>query len=267
MDSALNNSYNNISRAIKIFDLNFIRNLIRSNSHILSIYFYEKFLDQYEDVFLYCKENSIPYFIVNSETYKTWRIQTEGILAILPSKSLQFSSLKSYFQFFEKKDTMKGYTFVVLDCIQGAGNFGAIVRTCNHLGADAIIIPKNRSVDTSSKEAFKASSGVLFYVPHIVVPNICQVIQELKKMNFWIYGLDMNGSENIWNCKFPKNTVLVSGNEAVGMRDLTRKNCDFTLSISNYGIVDSLNVSVATAIALSEIKRQKYKSLKDIKFI
>ena len=142
---------------------------------------------------------------------------------------------------------------VMLDHIQDPHNFGAIIRTCEAAGVDAIIIPKDRSVSVNGT-VIRTSVGASKYVPIIRVTNLVSAIKEMKKEGFWFFGTDMNG-ENYSKLDYKGKTCLVIGNEGDGMSKLVKENCDFIASIPMIGKINSLNASVATGIIIYEAVR------------
>lgn len=142
---------------------------------------------------------------------------------------------------------------VMLDHIQDPHNFGAIIRTCEAAGVDAIIIPKDRSVSVNGT-VIRTSVGASKYVPIIRVTNLVQTIKEMKKQGFWFFGTDMNG-ENYSKLDYKGKTALIIGNEGDGMSKLVKDNCDFIASIPMIGRINSLNASVAAGIIIYESVR------------
>lgn len=142
---------------------------------------------------------------------------------------------------------------VMLDHIQDPHNFGAIIRTCEAAGVDAIIIPKDRSVSVNGT-VIRTSVGASKHVPIIRVVNLVNTIKELKKEGFWFFGTDMNGT-NYSKLDYKGKTCLIIGNEGDGMSKLVKENCDFIASIPMIGEINSLNASVATGIIVYEAVR------------
>jgi len=142
---------------------------------------------------------------------------------------------------------------VMLDHIQDPHNFGAIIRTCEAAGVDAIIIPKDRSVSVNGT-VIRTSVGASKYVPIIRVTNLVNTMKDMKKDGFWFFGTDMNG-ENYSKLDYKGKTCLIIGNEGDGMSKLVKENCDFIASIPMIGKINSLNASVATGIIIYEAVR------------
>jgi 23S rRNA (guanosine2251-2'-O)-methyltransferase len=144
---------------------------------------------------------------------------------------------------------------VVLDGIEDPHNLGAIIRTANAAGADAVIIPDRRAVGLTDTVA-KAAAGALEYTPIIRVGNLNQAIDKLKGGGFWIYGLDERGGQSYDAVEFAEPAAILLGAEGRGLHEHTRKRCDHLVRIPMAGKIASLNVSVAAGIVLFEWKRR-----------
>ncbi|MBR7162434.1 MAG: 23S rRNA (guanosine(2251)-2'-O)-methyltransferase RlmB [Clostridia bacterium] len=145
---------------------------------------------------------------------------------------------------------------VLLDGITDPHNLGAIVRSAECFGAHGIVIPKHRSVGVNDT-VVKVASGATEHMLIAKVTNINDTIRMLKEHNVWVYATDFDG-------KAPKqanltgNTAIVIGSEGEGIKKLTKELCDDTLTIPEYGKINSLNASVATGIILYEVVRQRH---------
>ena len=145
-----------------------------------------------------------------------------------------------------------GNLVVVLDEVQDTRNLGSCLRSASFFGVDAIIIPKNNSADYANPAVIETSTGGIYDLNLYKVSNISQTIQQLKENGYWISGFSEHGSNFIDRNKLDKKNVLIFGNEEKGIRQLVQKSCDQILKINQIGQTSSLNVSVATAIALYE---------------
>ncbi len=146
---------------------------------------------------------------------------------------------------------------LVLDGIEDPRNLGAIIRTAEAVKALAVIVPKRRTA-TINAISIKASSGAMAYFPIIEVVNLVRSLKELKKLGYWITGLDASAQENLYEAKLAYPMVLVLGAEGSGISRLVKEECDFMIKIPMLGKTESLNVSVAASIILYEIYRQAY---------
>ena len=147
---------------------------------------------------------------------------------------------------------------VIADEIEDPHNLGAIIRCAEGAGADGIIIPKRRSTGLTAAVA-KASAGAIEHIAIVKVTNIASTIDELKERGVWIYGAEADGSA-YYDTRFDSASAIVFGSEGGGISRLVREKCDFIISIPMYGKVNSLNVSCAAAVILSEAARQQRQS-------
>jgi 23S rRNA (guanosine2251-2'-O)-methyltransferase len=143
---------------------------------------------------------------------------------------------------------------IVCDEINDPHNLGAIIRSADCLGAHGVIIPKRRAVDLSATVS-KASAGALEGMLVAKAKNISAAIDELKEAGLWVYAADMDGTP-YYELSFDSPTAIVLGSEGSGVSRLVREKCDFIASIPQYGKVNSLNVSNAAAILMSEVAKQ-----------
>jgi 23S rRNA (guanosine2251-2'-O)-methyltransferase len=145
---------------------------------------------------------------------------------------------------------------VVLDGVEDPHNLGAVVRTAHAAGAAAVVIPERRAAGLTETVA-KAAAGALAYVPVVRVGNISRALEELKRLGYWIYGLDERGPQRYDQTAYTAPTALVLGGEGKGLHQSVARHCDFLVSIPMAGGVASLNVSVAAGVVLFEWRRQK----------
>ncbi|MEG0346021.1 MAG: 23S rRNA (guanosine(2251)-2'-O)-methyltransferase RlmB [Erysipelotrichaceae bacterium] len=145
---------------------------------------------------------------------------------------------------------------VMLDGIQDPHNLGAILRTCDGVGADGVIIGKHRSASLTPTVA-KVSTGAIDTIKVSVVPNLVQTIKKFKDSGYWVVGADATNAKNYDQGTYDVPLLLVVGSEGFGISPLVRKNCDYAISLPMEGSVTSLNASVATGILMYEIKRQR----------
>jgi 23S rRNA (guanosine2251-2'-O)-methyltransferase len=148
---------------------------------------------------------------------------------------------------------------IILDEIADPHNFGAILRTANAVGAHGVIIPKRRAIGLTSAVS-KAAAGAVEYVPVSRVTNIAQTIEYLKKNNIWVVGTDATGEKAFYESDLKGPLALVVGSEGEGMGKLIREKCDFVVNIPMQGEISSLNASVAAAIVMYEILKQRGRS-------
>jgi 23S rRNA (guanosine2251-2'-O)-methyltransferase len=149
------------------------------------------------------------------------------------------------------------YAFILLlDGIEDPHNLGAIIRTAEGAGADGIVIPERRAVGVTPT-VVKASAGASEHLPIARVTNLGRALEDLKSRNIWTVGLDERGSQLYDQLDYKMDCALVLGAEGHGLHEQVRKKCDFLVSIPMLGKVPSLNVSVAAAIVMYEVARQR----------
>lgn len=141
---------------------------------------------------------------------------------------------------------------IILDQVNDPHNVGAIIRSAAAFDAKAIVTTDRNAPEESAVLA-KSASGALELVPIMKYVNLANAIQELKNMGFWIYGFAESGSTPLGKTKFSGKVALILGAEGTGMRDLTKKNCDFLIHLETSIDFSTLNVSNAAAIAMYEV--------------
>ncbi len=146
--------------------------------------------------------------------------------------------------------------YVVLDGIEDPHNLGAILRTCDAAGVHGVITRQQRAVGLTPA-ALKAAAGAAEYVPLVQVANIARAIDRLKESGVWIVGIDNRAEKNFLSLDYRPATAVVVGAEGAGISALVKKKCDFLVSIPMKGKIASLNASVAAAIILYEVLRQR----------
>jgi 23S rRNA (guanosine2251-2'-O)-methyltransferase len=145
---------------------------------------------------------------------------------------------------------------LALDGVEDPQNLGALLRSADAAGVDAVLLTERRSAPLSPV-AVKASAGAAEHLRLARVVNLVRALEQLKERNIWCVGLDERGETAYDQYDFTSDTVVVLGREGAGLHDLVRKNCDHLLGIPMAGGVSSLNVSAAGAVVLFEAARQR----------
>jgi 23S rRNA (guanosine2251-2'-O)-methyltransferase len=151
---------------------------------------------------------------------------------------------------------------VLLDGIEDPHNLGAIVRTSLAAGASGVIIPERRAAGLTDTVE-RASAGALAHLPVARVKNLVRAMEEMKEAGYWLVGLDERAGKSYTGVDLKGSVGIVLGREGEGLHELTRKRCDFLVSIPTTGPVRSLNVSVAAGVMLFEAVRQRGSSQKN----
>lgn len=179
------------------------------------------------------------------------KVNDQGIVA-----QISMSTYLEYEEWIENIDVADNPVVLLLDEIEDAHNFGAIIRSAVASGVAGIIVSKHKQAPLNAT-VFKTSAGTLPLASVIRVTNLSQTLQKLKDDGFWICGLEQESEQTFWEKDLILPLVLVIGNEGKGMRPVTEKNCDFTVSIPMLSSIESLNASVSSALVTYEALRQR----------
>ena len=231
-----------------IYGKNVAREKLHNNSKINKIYLSEKFNDR--EIFDLIRKNNIKVsFVKNYELDKKVEGLHQGIV-------MEIDDVKTY-SYDEIIPNIKkeNPVIVMLDHLEDPHNFGAIIRTSEALGVDAIIIPTDRSVKVNST-VVKTSVGAIEYIPIIRVVNLNDTIRKLKDDGYWIIATDMDG-EDYSKIDYNMPVCIVIGNEGKGISRMVSENSDIIASIPMKGKINSLNASVSCAIVLSHIMKDR----------
>lgn len=176
-------------------------------------------------------------------------VRHQGVVARVPPVKLADESLL-------RQPAPAGGLLLALDGVQDPHNLGAVLRSAEAAGVQAVIIPRDRSVSVNATVR-KVSVGSADRVPVIEVANLARALADLQQAGYWSVGLDGSATQSLYDTDLRVPTVLVMGSEGEGLRRLSREACDSLVRIPMQGQVESLNVSVATAVCLYEAVRQR----------
>ena len=173
-----------------------------------------------------------------------------------------FFQFKFLYNFnFNNNNADKNFCYVIIDRIHDPQNLGQIIRTCECAGIDGIILPRHESVHITDR-VLQISQGAFLNIDIFIVPNLTRLILDLKKLDFWIIGMENSVKADRWHSiDYSKKVAIVFGSEGGGIRRLVKDSCDFLATIPMQGKVNSLNISAAVSAVLFERNRQI--SLKD----
>jgi 23S rRNA (guanosine2251-2'-O)-methyltransferase len=146
--------------------------------------------------------------------------------------------------------------FLILDGVQDPHNLGACLRTADACGVLAVVVPRDRSA-TLNATARKVAAGAAETTPVVTVTNLARSLKLIKEAGLWIVGADARAAHSAAAIDLTGGRCLVMGSEGLGLRELTRRNCDWLVHLPSLGSVESLNVSVATGMLLYEALRQR----------
>ena len=149
---------------------------------------------------------------------------------------------------------------VVLDHVTDAGNFGAIVRSAEIVGAAGVVIASKRAAEVTVA-TYKTSAGAVMHLPIAQVPNIVRALEDLKAAGFWVGGATEHAEDVCWDAPFEGRVALVMGSEGDGISRLVLEACDFTAKLPQIGRTESLNVAQAATTLCFEWLRRNYEAL------
>ena len=171
----------------------------------------------------------------------------QGIMAFL-TESPQFD--------FNKTESLKYSTLLVLDGVEDPHNLGAVLRTAWLIGVNAVLIPDVRSANLSPAVS-KVAQGACEHIPVVAETSLQTTLEDLKSKGYWIFGMSHTAPQSLYESNIPDKVVWVLGSESHGVRKPLERLCDSTVSIPQTEDSASYNVSVAAALALGETFRQR----------
>ncbi len=211
---------------------------------------------RFSEIIQLAKANGIPFANVRKEEISdivNGDVNHQGIIALTIPASY-YDSGRLFNEITKKEQSLS----VILDGVEDPGNLGAILRTIECMGADGVFIPDRRAVGLTETVA-KSSAGATEYVKVAKVTNLNRLIDDLKQRNVWVVGTSDEAEMDYTDWDWSQSTALVLGSEGKGLHRLTAEKCDVLVKIPMHGKIESLNVSVATGVILSEAVRQRKK--------
>jgi len=208
-----------------------------------------------EEIRTLAEKQNIPVQELDHQRFRTLagNMKTQGMIAVL-AHSYTYSTIEAILARAASRSEQP--FLLILDEIEDPHNLGALIRTAECAGAHGVIVPKHRSAPISATVT-KTSAGATAHIPIALVTNIVTTIDDLKKEGLWITGLDAAGEKLYTQVEYTGPTALVVGNEGRGIRRLVKEHCDFLVRIPLLGKIASLNASVAGAIVMYEVVRQR----------
>lgn len=235
---------------MRIYGKNTCIEYLKSNNKIKRIYLQDSVDDKFKNQVLSLNKN-IEYknkdFLNKLTNFKNH----QGI--VIDVEDFKFCSLEEIINIHNKKNT--NAFIVILDNIEDPQNLGSLIRSSVCAGVDGIVIPKNHSAGIT-ETVYKVSSGALNHIKICEVTNINEAIKKIKKENIFVYGLEA-GETLIYSVDLSYNIALVVGSEGKGISRLTKSLCDEIVSIPITNSINSLNASIAGAVSIFEVVRQR----------
>lgn len=183
-------------------------------------------------------------------------LEHQGVVAFLRDSTDRPPPKDLLAMLVERDPSLPPPLVLVLDEVQDPHNLGACLRSADAAGVDAVVIPTDNSCGMTPVVR-KVASGAADTVPLYRVTNLRRTLGELQLAGLWIHGAAGEASQALWSADLAGPVAIVMGAEGDGLRRLTREACDTLFAIPMAGSVSSLNVSVATGIALFEARRQR----------
>ena len=170
----------------------------------------------------------------------------QGVVAIV--EPFRYAELDAVLARVAEKPTS---LLIVLDHVTDPGNLGAVIRTAEVVGADAVVIPKDRAAAMTAS-AIKSAAGAAEHMPICRVSNVAQALARCKQEHYWVTGASEKADTLAWDAPIDGRIALVMGAEGTGLARLTERECDLLVRLPVQGHIGSLNVSAATAVLAYE---------------
>ncbi len=235
---------------MKVYGKNTCKEILAKKENIKKVYLQKNCDEEFKQKVLECYPNAIlcdKDYLNKITNFKNH----QGI--VIEIQDFKYASLDEIIFEHEKKGT-KAF-ILVLDNIEDPQNLGSLIRTSVCAGVDGIVIPKNHSAKIN-ETVFKISSGALSHIKVCEASNINSAIKKIKENNIFVFGLEA-GEKLIYDVDLTYHTCLVVGSEGYGISKLTKSLCDEIVSIPIEDKINSLNASVAGAVGIFEVKRQR----------
>jgi 23S rRNA (guanosine2251-2'-O)-methyltransferase len=235
-----------------IYGKNTVLEALNINKDVYKLYVLQNVVD--EKIKRICQKRKIELIVVDKQKmYQlVGKVVHQGMVAEV--KGYDYSSID---EILNSVENGKQPVLLMLDGLEDPHNLGAILRTCDAIGVDGVIVGKNRSVGLNSTVA-KVSTGAIDYVKVAQVTNLSRTLDDLKKKGFWVIGCDLDESKDYREIDYNMPIVIVIGSEGSGISRLVKKQCDYNVVLPMVGHVQSLNASVAAALILYEVYNSRH---------
>ena len=230
-----------------IYGKNTILEALKGKKSVYAVYIQNNAKDS--RIIELCKKKKVHVKIVDKSEFikKLGNVSHQGVMAEI--EEYRYYSIDEMLNDIPKE---KKPLLLMLDGLEDPHNLGAILRTCDAVGVDGVIVGKNRSVGLNGTVA-KVSTGAIDHVKVAQVTNLARTLEDLKKRSFWIVGCDLDQSQDYREIDYNMPLVIVIGSEGFGISRLVKKSCDFNVVLPMVGHVTSLNASVAAAVILYQV--------------
>lgn len=235
-----------------IYGKNMVLESLKGNKHIDELYLMHTIKDQQLLSLAKSKHISVTYVSKNELNQLVGQVVHQGIVAKI--NSYDYYSIDDILASIPKT---KQPLLLMLDGLEDPHNLGAILRTCDAIEVDGVIIGKNRSVGLTPTVA-KVSTGAIDHVKVAQVTNLSRTLDDLKKKGFWVVGCDLDESQDYRAIDYNMPLVIVVGSEGFGISRLVKSKCDMNVVLPMCGHVTSLNASVAAAVILYQVYQSRH---------
>lgn len=247
-----------------IYGKNAVLEAFRAGRQIYKLLITNEVIKKEGEIRKYIKELNIEHEIIDSKKIKQvvhQKYAISGQLQGLVSEVAAYEYMELDVLLEKLRRQEKPALVVMLDGLEDVHNLGAIVRSAEAIGVDAVIIPKHGSVSLGSTVA-RLSAGAIEYVPVVRATNLNRAIQKIKKAGIWFVGTDTSESEDYRTVDMTMPVCVVIGSEGRGMSRLVKEACDFKVHLPMTGNITSLNASVAAALLMYEVYNQRNPAVK-----
>lgn len=208
-----------------------------------------------EEIRRFAEQKGVQVIQANKQQFRelATNATTQGVVAVLAAEK-KYSDLEGVLAVPEGRGE-QGF-ILVLDEVEDPQNLGALIRTAEGTGVHGVILPKHHAATVTSA-VVKASAGATEHMAIGEVTNIAVTLEKLKERGYWVVGLAADGDKTFYEEEYTTSVAVVVGNEGKGIRRLVREHCDHLVRIPMFGKVESFNASVAGALVMYEVARQR----------
>lgn len=220
---------------------------------LMRLYFSKARSNQVNDIKKLCSEKKLPYRELDNESLNkvASSVHHEGVVMVAKPRQPQ-----SVHTLIRGKLAADGIV-VAVDRVSNTHNLGAILRSCAFFGAEAMVVGLEGNQATMTSSAARMAEGALETVPLFQSSDLASALRDFRDRKVFVVGADLANGQSLYEAKIPFPCVLVIGNEQEGLSPKVRRRCDAVVTIPTTGTMQSLNVSVAAGVILSELRRRQ----------
>ncbi len=220
---------------------------------LMRLYFSKARSNQVNDIKALCHEKKLPYRELDTESLNkvASSVHHEGVVIVARPRLPQ-----SVHNLIRGKFPANGI-IVAIDRVSNTHNLGAILRSCAFFGAEAMVVGMEGKQATMTSSAARMAEGALETVPLFQSSDLASALRDFRDRKVFVVGADLANGQSLYDADIPFPCVLVMGNEQEGLSPKVRRRCDAIVTIPTTGSMQSLNVSVAAGVILSELRRRQ----------